>query len=226
MKKFFTLIAAVAMAASVNAQVLTFDTDYAAGAIPATITSNGLVLSIVDTNAKISVDGNTAYFGTKDSYVRFAKRMKSGGKSSSKNMLTLALPADGTLKVYARTGSSGATDRNVILTQNDVELYNQVVKEADAVTVNMINGEGIEESKKVYPAISVPVVKGDVVITYPIGSINFYGFEFVAAGTSGISNINASEAANNGATFNLLGQKVASNAKGLVIKNGKKFINK
>ncbi len=43
---------------------------------------------------------------------------------------------------------------------------------------------------------------------------------------SGISNINASEAANEGATFNLLGQKVASNAKGLVIKNGKKFINK
>ena len=41
-----------------------------------------------------------------------------------------------------------------------------------------------------------------------------------------ISNINASEAANEGATFNLMGQKVASNAKGLVIKNGKKFINK
>ena len=48
----------------------------------------------------------------------------------------------------------------------------------------------------------------------------------VRSGTSGISNINASEAANEGATFNLLGQKVASNAKGLVIKNGKKFINK
>ena len=225
MKKFFTLIAAVAMAASVNAQVLTFDTDYAAGAIPATITSNGLVLSIVDTNAKISVDGNTAYFGTKDSYVRFAKRMKSGGKSSSKNMLTLALPADGTLKVYARTGSSGATDRNVILTQNDTELANKVLLESEAVSVNMmVNGE--EVAKKVYPAVSVAVKAGDVSITYPIGSINFYGFEFVAAGTSGISNINASEAANEGATFNLLGQKVASNAKGLVIKNGKKFINK
>ena len=60
----------------------------------------------------------------------------------------------------------------------------------------------------------------------PNWGINFYGFEFVAAGTSGISNINASEAANEGATFNLLGQKVASNAKGLVVKNGKKFINK
>ena len=225
MKKFFTLIAAVAMAASVNAQVFTFDTDYAQGAVPATITSNGLVLSVVDVNAKISVDANTAYFGTADSYERFAKRMKSGGKSSSKNMLTLTLPADGTLKVYARTGSSGATDRNVILTQNDTELANKVLLESEAVSVNMMV-DGVEVAKKVYPAVSVAVKAGDVVITYPVGSINFYGFEFVASGTSGISNIQASEAANEGATFNLLGQKVASNAKGLVIKNGKKFINK
>ena len=225
MKKFFTLIAAVVMAASVNAQVFTFDTDYAQGAVPATITSNGLVLSVVDVNAKISVDANTAYFGTADSYERFAKRMKSGGKSSSKNMLTLTLPSDGTLKVYARTGSSGATDRNVILTQNDTELANKVLLESEAVSVNMMV-DGVEVAKKVYPAVSVAVKAGDVVITYPVGSINFYGFEFVASGTSGISNIQASEAANEGATFNLLGQKVASNAKGLVIKNGKKFINK
>lgn len=225
MKKFFTLIAAVAMAASVNAQVFTFDTDYAAGSVPASITSNGLVLSIVDTKSKISVDANTAYFGTADSYERFAKRMKSGGKSSSNNKLTLTLPSDGTLKVYARTGTSSATDRNVILTQNDTELANKVLLESEAVSVNMMV-DGVEVAKKVYPAVSVAVKAGDVVITYPVGSINFYGFEFVASGTSGISNINASEAANEGATFNLLGQKVASNAKGLIIKNGKKFINK
>ena len=105
------------------------------------------------------------------------------------------------------------------------ELANKVLLESEAVSVNMMV-DGVEVAKKVYPAVSVAVKAGDVVITYPVGSINFYGFEFVASGTSGISNINASEAANEGATFNLLGQKVASNAKGLVIKNGKKFINK
>ena len=225
MKKFFTLIAAVAMAASVNAQTLSFDTDYTAGNVPAIISANGLVLKVVDTNAKLVVDPNSAYFGTADSYQKFDKRLKSGGKSSSKNNLTLTLPSDGTLKVYARTGSSSATDRNVILTQNGTELANKILLESEAVSVNMmVNGE--EVAKKVYPAVSVAVKAGDVSITYPIGSINFYGFEFVAAGTSGISNINASEAANEGATFNLLGQKVASIAKGLVVKNGKKFINK
>ena len=186
MKKFFTLIAAVAMAASVNAQTLSFDTDYTAGNVPAIISANGLVLKVVDTNAKLVVDPNSAYFGTADSYQKFDKRLKSGGKSSSKNNLTLTLPSDGTLKVYARTGSSSATDRNVILTQNDTELANKILLESEAVSVNMMV-DGVEVAKKVYPAVSVAVKAGDVSITYPIGSINFYGFEFVAAGTSGIS---------------------------------------
>lgn len=138
MKKFFTLIAAVAMAASMNAQTLSFDTDYAAGSVPATFSTKGLVLKVVDTAAKFVVDPNSAYFGTADSYQKFDKRLKSGGKSSSKNNLTLTLPSDGTLKVYARTGSSSATNRNVILTQNDAELANKILLESEAVSVNMM----------------------------------------------------------------------------------------
>ena len=226
MKKFFTLIAAVAMAASMNAQTLSFDTDYAAGSVPATFSTKGLVLTVVDTKNKLVVDPNSAYFGTADSYQKFDKRLKSGGKSSSNNNLTLTLPSDGTLKVYARTGSSSATNRNVILTQNDTELANKIqLLESEAVSVNMMV-DGEEVAKKVYPAVSVAVKAGDVSITYPAGSINFYGFEFVAAGTTGISDIQAPKSSKDGATFNLLGQKVANDAKGIVIKNGKKFINK
>lgn len=74
--------------------------------------------------------------------------------------------------------------------------------------------------------VTFNVAKGGTYYVLAAGTrMGFYGFKFTA-GTTGISNINASEAANEGATFNLLGQKVASNAKGLVIKNGKKFINK
>ena len=225
MKKFFTLIAAVAMAASMNAQTLSFNTTYDKGLVPATISANGLVLTVVDTDKKMAIDANSQYFGTADSYVNFKNRLKTGGKSLSKNKLTLTLPSDGTLKVYVRTGSSSATDRNVVLTQDGTELFNKIILESEAVSVNMMV-DGVEVAKNVYPVISVAVKKGDVAITYPVNSVNFYGFELVASGTSGISNINASEAANEGATFNLLGQKVASNAKGLVIKNGKKFINK
>ena len=77
MKKFFTLIAAVAMAASMNAQTLSFDTDYAAGSVPATFSTKGLVLTVVDTKNKLVVDPNSAYFGTADSYQKFDKSLNS-----------------------------------------------------------------------------------------------------------------------------------------------------
>ena len=222
MKKFFTLIAAVAMAASVNAQTLSFDTDYTAGNVPAIISANGLVLKVVDTNAKLVVDPNSAYFGTADSYQKFDKRLKSGGKSSSKNNLTLTLPTDGTLKVYARTGSNGATDRNIVLTQNETELVNKILLESEATTITIEDATSPtgKVEKNVYPVITVEAKKGDVSITYPVGSINFYAFELVNA--AGVSTIIAPKA--DGKTYNLAGVQVSENAKGLKIKNGKKFV--
>ena len=225
MKKFFTLIAAVALAASVNAQTLSFDTEYKAGSVPATFSANGLVLTVVDTDNKMSVDANSQYFGSADSYKKFDKRLKTGGKSLTKNNLTLTLPSDGTLKVYVRTGKSSDTDRNVILTQDGTELVNKILLESEAVTVSMVGDDGKAKDTKVFPVISVAVKKGDVAITYPVNSVNFYGFELVGT-TSGISDIQAPKSSKDGATFNLLGQKVANDAKGIVIKNGKKFINK
>ena len=86
-------------------------------------------------------------------------------------------------------------------------------------------GENIVTAKS-NGTVTINAVAGGTYYVLAAGTkLGFYGFKFTA-GTSGISNINASEAANEGATFNLMGQKVASNAKGLVIKNGKKFINK
>ena len=215
MKKIFTLIAAVAFAATASAQVLSFDTKYDKGSIPSSFTKGDLVLTVTDTDGKLAVDANSAYFGTSESYVSFDYRLKTGGKSSSKNNLTLTLPSDGVLKVYARTGSNGATDRNIVLTQNETELVNKILLESEAVKATIG-----EEEKNVYPVISAEAKKGDVVITYPVGSINFYAFELVNA--TGVSTIIAPKA--DGKTYNLSGVQVSENAKGLKIKNGKKFV--
>lgn len=215
MKKIFTLIAAVAFAATASAQVLSFDTEYDKGAVPASFSNGDLVLSVTDTEGKLAVDANSAYFGTPESYVSFGYRLKTGGKSSSKNNLTLTLPVDGTLKVYARTGSNGATDRNVILTQNETELANKIVLESEAVKATI---DGVE--KNVYPVITVEAKKGDVAITYPVGSMNFYAFELVNA--AGVSTILTPKA--DSKTYNLAGVQVSENAKGLKIKNGKKYV--
>ena len=77
-----------------------------------------------------------------------------------------------------------------------------------------------------FQIIKVKATDATIVLKETAGGFDIENVTITGTGTSGISNINASEAANEGATFNLLGQKVASNAKGLVIKNGKKFINK
>lgn len=223
MKKFFTLIAAVALAASVNAQVLKFDQTFAKGSVPATFSADGLVLTVVDTDGKMAVDDNSQYFGTAESYTNFSFRLKSGGKSLTKNNLTLTVPSDGTLKVYARTGSFSATDRNVVLTQNGTELVNKILLESEAVSVPMTDDKGNTKDTKVFPVISVPVKQGDVAITYPVNSVNFYGFELVKTGT-GISSVNAAAAKKDGKTYNMAGQEVSSSAKGIVIKNGKKYV--
>ena len=222
MKKFFTLIAAVALAASVNAQVLTFTQTYAKGSVPATFSADGLELKVVDKDGKMEVDANSQYFGIAESYKNFSFRLKSGGKSSTKNNLTLTVPSDGTLKVYVRTGSSSATDRNVVLTQNGTELVNKILLESEAVSVPM-TVDNVTKDTKVFPVISVPVKQGDVAITYPVNSVNFYGFELVKTGT-GISSVNAAAAKKNGKTYNMAGQEVSSSAKGIVIKNGKKYV--
>lgn len=222
MKKFFTLIAAVALAASVNAQVLTFTQKYTKGSVPATFSADGLELKVVDKDGKMEVDANSQYFGTAESYKNFSFRLKSGGKSLTKNNLILTVPSDGTLKVYVRTGSSSATDRNVVLTQNGTELVNKILLESEAVSVSM-TVDNVTKDTKVFPVISVPVKQGDVAITYPVNSVNFYGFELVKTST-GISSVNAVAAKKNGKTYNMAGQEVSSSAKGIVIKNGKKYV--
>ena len=59
MKKIFTLIAAVAFAATASAQVLSFDTKYDKGSVPASFSNGDLVLTVTDTDGKLAVDANT-----------------------------------------------------------------------------------------------------------------------------------------------------------------------
>ena len=145
--------------------------------------SNGesnFVLSIVDNKNKMAIDANGCRFGTAESYVTYSHRLKSGGTGSADNQMILSIPADGELRIAARTGSNGATDRNLVITQEESELYNKVVQESDAVSVKEMNAAGEEIDAKVYPYISVAVKAGRVILSYPTGSLNFYAFAFKA----------------------------------------------
>lgn len=226
MKKLFTLVAAAMIAVGVNAQKISWGIEDVAlaGALNGKTITNGLVgLTVTDTGSKVAIDKNTARFGTADSYEKFEARLKSGGKSSSKNCLALSVPSDGTLKICARTGSSSAEDRTVVLTQNATVLFNQILLDANFIEVDEEGAEGIV-AVKVYPVYSIPVSAGTIDITYPVGSINFYCFEFVSE--NGISTILTPEVKENAPIYNLAGQQVSKDFKGVCIQNGKKFINK
>ena len=83
---------------------------------------------------------------------------------------------------------------------------------ADVITTGNLYIENIKNGKK----IIIPL-KGLATSQAKINELN---------GTTGIENIEAEGAAQNGEMFNVAGQRVNGAAKGLVIKNGKKFIVK
>lgn len=54
--------------------------------------------------------------------------------------------------------------------------------------------------------------------------LGFYGFKYTIGTGTGISSVNAVAAKKDGKTYNMAGQEVSSSAKGIVIKNGKKYV--
>lgn len=231
MKKLFTLMAIAMMAVGAQAQTISFTEVVTKGNMDGkTFGSDGFVLTCTDTSTnsdgdpdpKQEIDANSQYFGTASNYTNYTHRLKTGGKSSSKNALSLTIPSAGTLKVAVRSASSSASDRNMILKQGETEIFNQVIKENAATDYETTEIEG--ESKKVFPIVSVGVEAGTVDITYPKGALNFYAFIFEGTST-GIESVTAVEN-ENAPMYNVAGQLVDDNYKGVVVKNGKKYINK
>ena len=233
MKKFFTLIAAVAMAASVNAQGTYAVAEGDAVTAGEQITSvNNVTLTYCEkAGTTFAVGKKTTNWADADfgAYVC--------GKNSGK-LVSGAAPTGcvykfdtkvaGTLTVAVQLNADkgfhvlGSDFAEVALASYNLPAAKDGTSQE--FTQNE-KGENIVAVKS-NGTVTINAVAGGTYYVLAAGTkLGFYGFKFTA-GTSGISNINASEAANEGATFNLLGQKVASNAKGLVIKNGKKFINK
>lgn len=224
MKKFFTLFAAAIMAVSASAQIISFTEDdkAAAGTLnEKTFSKDGFALTITDVvdGGKVNLDANNALFGTLDNYVQFTHRLKSGGKSSSKNCMALTVPSAGTLKVYARTATKDS-ERLVVMTQNGTEIFSQGFIDSQALTEKYVDEAGAEKTRTVFPIYEVKVEAGTIDITYPDGAINFYAFELVGDDATSISSLSS---ASSSKTFDLSGRQIANPAKGIYIKDGKKY---
>ena len=223
MKKIFTLIAAALLAVGAQAQKIVFTEAVEAGQV-GEISNGDFKIAVTDPDSKVLIDKNSQYFGTADAYEKYDYRINTKGKSSStKNFITATVPSAGKLVLGARSGKTGDTSRS--LTVKDGEgtalLDAFVLDDANATTAT-IN----DEDKSVFPYVEVELpAEGSYVISYG-GAIYFYSLEFVAGDTNAIESVKAENNAKAQEMYNLAGQQVDKNYKGVVVMNGKKFINK
>lgn len=223
MKKFFTLIAAVAMAASMNAQT-------------AKVFTENTFLQTSQTNVQAGIaegwivagSGKTAANGKKGSIDPQAKEEKGEGavkldgiglkKDNSSKAFTMAIAGVDNIEVYGvTTSSSDSRYVSVVATAAD-----GATVEKDEITApgNTAVVKVLLDKSKIY-TVEITGVKEDKSAG---ADVALHGIWFNVGVTNGISNISAAAAKKNGKTYNLAGQEVSSSTKGLIIKNGKKYV--
>lgn len=221
MKKFFTLIAAVAMAASMNAQTfksfaettvfITNQENVTAG-----ITEGWIAEGSGQTATKKAGSINPET-GEEEAYKQPGIDLKMG---NSKKAFTAYVTGLAGLTAYgATTSSSDSRDVYVVATPED---GGSAVEGSatSAPSVSAVVSLELDATKK-YTVEITGVAEGDKTTG---ADIALHGIKFVAGTTStGISSIEAA-AKNDGKTYNMAGQQVSGSFKGLVIKNGKKFV--
>lgn len=124
---------------------------------------------------------------------------------------------------YQNTGSAyeGSLDET---TGVDTRKYlNEGVLADDYI---LAHTNGCTQNRPILGYVSFPVEAGKTYYVFNQKSqLGLYGFEFTTGDSTGIENVETETNAN-APVYSISGQQVAKNYKGLVIKNGKKFINK
>lgn len=217
MKKFFTLIAAVAMAASVNAQTL----------INYPTSQDGITLGGTCTATSVKIHVNV----DKLDCLKFANGYTTDGVIND-NVMTLTV--DGGFKAGDVVTIAGAVSVNAEEAETKTGAVAIFTGEKDAAanvlytTENFVNGKVSADDPKDY---TYTLTEDATVLK--LGrkggtGTNITKLTVVRGGATGINSAVAEvESADADApAYNLAGQKVGANAKGIIIKDGKKYIRK
>ena len=231
MKKFFTLIAAVAMAASMNAQgtyaVQVGDKVNAGDQIKSV---ENITLTYMENDGTAFADGKATDNWADADFTAYVC-----GKNNGK----LHTGAEPTGCVYKfETVKAGSVTVGVQLGGNkgfhilDADFaevapasYNlPAAKDGDSQKFEQNEkGENIIAAKS-NGTVTFSVAEGGTYYVLAAGTkMGFYGFKYEAGTSTGISSIEAA-AKNDGKTYNMAGQQVSGSYKGIVIKNGKKYV--
>ena len=211
MKKIFTLIAVCAMALTVNAQgkyAMDEGEEIAYGTQPA---------------KEKRVENCKMYFG--DNNFDGGEAFKAAAADGSVDGYTAYTPGNGV------NGNKDGGTMYIFMPSINGSITVAVVLNADKKFhisedgTDMAGFEGFTVAEKFYGTYSFNVKAGSTYKVWCDGSkLGFYGFELSdqATAVKGIKNI----AENNGVAYNLAGQKVGKDYKGVVIMNGRKMLQK
>lgn len=119
----------------------------------------------------------------------------------------------------------GYVNNNTVTYGGLTEAY-QTLKVKDDYTIGHSNPEISIPGKQILAFVTFDVEAGKTYLMFnPKNQLGIYGYYFAPSGGAGISNVKAAEDAN-APIYNLAGQKVDKNTKGVLIQNGKIFVNK
>ena len=232
MKKFFTLIVAVALAASVNAQgtyaVQVGDKVNAGDKITSV---ENITLTYMEKAGTAFADGKATDNWADADFTAYVCGKNNGklvsGAEPTGCVYKFETVKAGTVTVGIQLGG----DKGFHILDAD---FAEVVPDSYNLPSEK-NGESQkftqnEKNENVIAAKSNGIVTFDVAAggTYYVlaagTKMGFYSFKYKAGTSTGISSVNAAAAKKDGKTYNMAGQEVSSSAKGLIIKNGKKYV--
>lgn len=213
MKKIFTLIASVIVAMSVNAQeqkVWNFS-DWEEITFNAVTTIDGLTV-MANEESTVVIDGNNKTIEGANNTYKCTKRLKLGGTGSAEaRNLNFEVTGPCTINVGLISSSSSA-DRTLNVATGT---FDNVVASLQAV------GSPAQEQTYKYES-NEPTT---VYLYSPSSGVNIYYIEVTYTSTN-INNAIVEQGNENAPVYNLAGQRVNKDSKGVLIQNGKKFINK
>ena len=232
MKKFFTLIAAVAMAASVNAQgtyavaegdaVTAGDQITSVANVTLTYMENaGTAFAVGKATGNWADADYTAYVWGKNNGKLVSEAEPTGCvykfETAKAGSLTVAIQLNATKGLHV-LGSD--------FTEVSLASYN-LPGAKDAASQELTKNEKDENivAAKSNGTVTIDVAAGGTYYVLAAGTkLGFYGFKFKEGVTNGITSVNANAASKSSDIYNLAGQKVSGSYKGIVIKNGKKYM--
>lgn len=119
-----------------------------------------------------------------------------------------------------------ATEKADATFATDLTVSDGTVKSDGTNFYGFTTKDGVSGFVRVAKDVAVPLGKGYLQLTGNTDAAPVFYSINIGGGTTGIGQVEVEKAAENGAIYNLAGQRVDASYKGVVIKNGKKYVNK